>query len=46
MTRHMKVVLPGPVADQLTELAKAVREAPSTLAARIRPRPVRYGRHN
>jgi len=29
----MKVVLPDPVADQLAELAKAVQESPSTLAA-------------
>jgi len=35
----MKVVLPGPVADQLAELAKAVQESPSTLAARM----IRHG---
>ena len=39
MTRHMKVVLPGPVAEQLAELAKAVQESPSTLAAHM----IRHG---
>jgi hypothetical protein len=34
-SRRFQVVLPGPVADQLEELARAADEPPSTLAAQL-----------
>jgi hypothetical protein len=35
MSRHVKVVLPDPVADQLTELARGTGQPPATLASRM-----------